>query len=415
MDVVATDWDSCARFLGRALCRYNGLTNFAKLESISDVIAGEAIDSHGERLGDLFESKPFCYAYEILKQFEDMKGGVNGARSAEVHMHHAIAFDFLLRTIHGGRRHHKKLSSTLESTTHIALAPLGRAYRSANVLPEPDSGKFKSFIWNYALLECDFDMYGLMIKMSEENSNILVDAQSFYKKFYDIKRRQIEWLKEKFPYAARRTDIQRNMKCIGRRVGEGKHGRKRVFELDAIFPFSDKSRNDHYGQRKRWASKFGHFANLELCLTESGQELSRCLPPTDDVPFFWLAPPEAVARTRFLNATGIKERRCSPAWNVLVPESTLSTDDVDNEIVDVVAEYMKASFETVRLKNFEQSSLDVVLPYVRFVERERLLSGKTQHQVDAFVLFREIFAKHRDKFVCALHRNLSKSHYWLRK
>jgi len=409
---VATDWDSCTRYLGRALCRYNGLTNSAKLELISDVVAGEAIDKESVKLGDLFEEKPFCYAYEIIKQFENIKGGVN-PRSAEVHMQHAISFKFLLRTFHGGKSHRRKLSSKLESTTHIALAPLGRAYRSANVLSEPDSDKFKSFIWNYALLERDFDMYGLMIKMSEENSNILVDAKSFYKEFYDIKYQQIEWLKEKFPYATRRTDIQRNMQCIGRRVGEGKRGRKRVFELDTVFQFSDKTKNDHYSQRKRWAEKFGHASKSRI--TKHGIDLARCLPSTDSFPFFWLGPPLLTARARALSAAAIDEKQCSPAWNILLPAAETVKDEVDSELVDVVAEYMEKSFDIVRLRNFAQASLDVVVPYVHFVEREFLLSGKIHQRVNLRTLFREAFRKHRDKFVCTLHGNLSKSHYWLRK
>ena len=393
--------DTCMRMLGRALSRYNGLTNSAKLELISKVVAGNAEDDGN----DIFAEKPFRYAHEVIKEFERSVK----SRSAEVHLHHAIAFGFLYRATPGETRRRAGLVNRQESTSHISLSPLGRAFRSASILKEK-AEDFKAFIWNFALLECDFDMYGLLLKMSEENGGRVIGLEEFITKFYSLRKEQVKWMRKKFSYAGRREQIQRKIQWIGHRSGVGKRGHKREFKVDEIFEFGGKSPNHHYAQRLRWAVKFNHVDKNKKHLTDAGRLLASCLPSTNDKPFFfWLGPPVECANSRFLASANIPKKQCSPAWNLLVCQSNNKAEEISEQFVDKLAAYMKDAFDTIRLINFSQATLDTVLPYVHFLERD------LGERVDEKKLFRDVFARHRDELVCALRGNLSKSHYWPRQ
>ena len=382
--MVTTDRDTCARMLGRALSRYNGLTNSAKLHLITSVVMGD-LNVVKE---DLFEKKPFRFADDVIRAFQkyDVK-----PRSAEVHLHHAIAFGFLYRATPGGTRVHPGLVNRLEATSHIALTPLGRACRSANQLKN-ERDDFQRLLWEYALLECDFDMYALLLKMSEENDGSVVGIDEFFNQYDEIRNQKFKWLEKKLPYAQR--EIKRNVRWI--------------LKHDELRKFEGKTPEHHYNQRKRWANKFGHLDESKRHLTILGRELTSRLPSTHDNPFFWLGPPSDCAKSRFLSTANIQENQCSPAWNFLRPESDHKSTSI-NELVEKVATYMEKVFELIRLRDFKQAPLDAVMPYVYFLERE------FGERVDEQDLFRAIFNQHRDKFVCTLRKNLSQSHYWLRK
>ena len=286
---VISDWDTCASMLGRALSRYNGLTNSAKLELITAVVTGD-LNSIDE---DLFEKKPFCYAYEVIKKFE-LEGKI-GARSAEVLLHHSIAFGFLYRAVSGGTSRHAKLATRVESTSHIALTPLGRALRSAKILGQ-SSDEFKKFLWEYAILECDFDLYALLIKTAEENDGKLLEIAEFYNSYYDIRDAKYQWLIEKFPYTVQYDKIIRRIQWIPRRDHKWHWG-------DSLPEFNGQTPNHHYDQRKRWAKKlFDHIDESKMELTDRGRQFASYLPPTTTKPFFWLGPPIDCLQSRFLSS-----------------------------------------------------------------------------------------------------------------
>ena len=386
---MTTDWDTCARMLGRSLSRYNGLTNSAKLELITNIIL--------EDTEDLFENKPFRYAYDIIREFQKHVE----PRSAEVHLHHAIAFGFLHRAVSGGARTHPELVKKVESTSHIALTSLGRALRSAKKL-QHRRDDFQRFIWEYALLECDFDMYALLIKTAEENNGNVVELNEFYDRYYKIREKKYQWLMEKFPYVVQRNQIKRYVLWISRCDHKWQWG--------APPPrFEGKTPSHHYDQRKRWAQKFRHIDASKRELTEAGRQFSSYLPPTNDKLFFWLGPPSECAQSRFFSATDIPKKQCSPAWNFMRPAPNNNLTSISNEFVDRIALYMEESFEFIRLRDFTQAPLDAVIPYIYFLEIE------LQERVSEQELFRDIFIKHKNKFVCTLRKNLSQSHYWLRK
>lgn len=399
---MIANWDTCARMLGRSLSRYNGLTNSAKPELISDVVAG-----------DLFQKKAFCYAYEIIQQFD----GPVKARSAEVHLHHAIAFGFLYRAAPGSTRLYPGLANRQEATSHIALSALGRAFRSSKQLEQSESEAFRMFLWEYALMECDFDMYALLIKMSSENSGEIVDQKTFYDRYYSIQEKRLQWLKEKFPRTNQFTPIGKSIQWLKRNPGKSGQPRARgyrprpnaVHMQQKPVRFTGETPSHHYKQRIKWAKRsFGHVDESQLRLTDVGQMLASCLPKTEDEPFFWLGPPQECANSRFFAHTEISKKQGAPAWNMLCP-TAVSPAPIDDEIVEKVSTYMENAFGVLRLANFKQASLDTVIPYVHFLER------KFGESLDKHELFKQVLAAHREKFVYTVRANLSQSYYSLRQ
>lgn len=402
------DWDTHARELGRALSRYNGLTNSAELGVMTKVITGELFDT----------TKPFHRAFDVINAFADeaKKHKPRSAfRSAEVLLHHAIAFGFLRRATPGGTMSRPELKRKQEATSHIALTALGRACRAA-VNWQGGGDEFRQFLWNYALLECDFDMYGLLLKSAEENGGEVVSIEEFYRQFYGIREGQMKWMKEWVPYKTHREHIQRNVKWVGKQVvvvvnnmGAAEKRVKRVFELDAIFKFFGATPGHHFDQRKKWARRFGHIDEGRQKLTESGRQLSSRLPPvSDEPPFFWLGPTEECAKAKIISAAKIPDTRWSPAWRLLRPETR--NESLESAIVEKTAAFMEGAFEHIRLSNAAQASLDAVVPYVYFLEHK--MGGRVGNEHD---IFRQVIARHRDCFACLLQPNLSQSHYRLRE
>lgn len=386
------NWNDTSRELARALSRYNGLTNSADINLLTEVVTSDNF------------SAPFRYAHEVIREFEEK--GI-APRRAEVHLQHAIAFGFLHRATGGATRAHPQLAKRREATAHIILSPLGRAMRAAANLESEQKNRFRLFLWEYALMERDFDMYGLLLKAAEENDGDFVDEKQFEEKFYYLRQQQIDWMREKFN-APVREEIQRRLPWIGHRVGEGQTGRRRVFERDALFRFSGETPRHHYRQRKKWARDMGH-VDSDGRLTKTGKRLAEMLPSVEVKPFFWLAPREEHSRSRFIGLADIPKRQCAPAANLLCHAQTPSEAQA-NELAKQTAEYMEKCFDSLRLGGFKQASLDAVVPYVYFLERELGVKIDDEKEV-----FRAVLRDYRDKFVCTLRVNLSQSHYWLRK
>lgn len=381
------DWDTAARELGRALSRYNGLTNSAKLDIIANITGDDA----------LFHQQPFAFAHKIREYFE--RHNIE-KRSAEVHMHHGIAFRLLYRALPGASFRSAKLSSKLESTSHIALTPLGRTCRAA---VKSGNADLRNFILTYALLTADFDMYALLIKMAEENDGQAPGQADFHSQFNQTSEKRIEWMKRYFPVVMQRAQIQRSIRWIGRRLNNG----KREFAMDQICEFRGQTPSHHFRQRKKWAKNpLGHMDDSGN-LTEVGKYLARQLPPVSSDPFFWLGPSGDCAKSRFISAAKIDASQRDPAWGLLRPNSEL-TADAQDEMADKVAEFMESKFADIQLGRYRQSSLDVVEPYLYFLEREA--GGR----VNEHEFFRALLKKHSKKFACAQQPRLSQSHFRLR-
>ena len=383
------DWNTYARELGRALSRYNGLTNSAKLDVIAD-ITGD----------NMFHQTPFVFSYKIREYFERYVE----KRSAEVHMHHGIAFGLLYRALPGASFRSAELSSKLESTSHIALTSLGRTCRAA---VKSSNKEFRKFILTYALLDTDFDMYALLIKMAEENEGRAPNGTNFHANYNCLLEKRRDWMKKYFTIP-QRTQIQRSVLWIGKRVGHGKTGKKREFAVDHIYLFDGQTPSHHFRQRKKWAKKTLEHLDAPENLTESGRNLAKQLPPVSSTPFFWLGPSEECANARIISTAKISVLQCAPAWKFLRPESKLTNQSQKEEMIDNVADFMQSEFGNIQLGRFRQSSLDVVAPYVYFLERE--FGGK----VNEHDFFQKLLKRHRDKFACSQRPRLSQSHFRLR-
>lgn len=404
---MAYDPHTCYRELGRALSRYNGYTNYPKLERIADIIVGD--DE-----GDLFAGRPYRYAHEVIEKFMS-KGQQGKQRNAEVYLQHAIAFGFLYRAVPGGTRSRPQSKRRMESNSHIALSSLGRAYRSAAALPDEQGIAFRRWLWEYALLNADFDMYGLLLKLSLANNAKFIERKPFEDAYKSMEANRNEWLKERVLSPAVRERVEKHIQW---KIPE--HSRRTPNSSDSntdvsVRVLSSTTYGYHHSQRKGWAREsvlqhLGATGNL----TESGKRFARLLPSLDAHPLFWIGPHFECTNTHFLKAAGIPREQCSPVWDWLAHASR--TDDenrnkYDATFVDDIAKHMKLGYSYLRLATFDQAALDTVVPYIHFLAHQRNidLNGDAVHGMLA-----DVFKTHRATFVCTLGRNYSKTHFWLR-
>lgn len=386
------------------MSRYNGYTNYPKLERIADIIIGD--DE-----GDLFAGRPYRYAHEVIEKFMS-KGRQGKQRSAEVYLQHAIAFGFLYRAVPGGARSRAQSKRRMESNSHIALSSLGRAYRSAAALPDEESIAFRRWLWEYALLDADFDMYGLLLKMSLANNAKIVGGKPFEDAYKNMEVEKSKWLKEHVPSLAVRELVESQIQWK-----VPKHSRwARNQTDDSIRELSSTTCGYHHSQRKGWAcGRILQHMDAVGNLTRSGMHFARLLPSLDARPLFWIGPHFECTNTHFLKAVGIPREQCSPVWDWLAHASRIDGEcqnEYDAALVDTVAKHMERGYPYLRLATFDQAALDTVLPYIHFLAHQRKidLNGDVVHDMLA-----DLFKTHRATFVCTLGRNYPKTHFWLRK
>lgn len=399
---MAYDPHTCYRELGRALSRYNGYTNYPKLERIADIIAGD--DE-----GDLFAGRPYRYAHEVIDRFMG-KGKEGKLRSAEVYLQHAIAFGFLYRAVPGDARARTQSKRRVESNSHIALSSLGRAYRSAGALPDEESIAFRRWLWEYVLLDADFDMYGLLLKMSLANNAKFIERKPFEDVYKNMEAKRNEWLKEHIPSPAVRERVESHIQWK-----IPKYSRRARNQADSIRELSSTTYGYHHSQRKGWArgSVLQH-ANVAGNLTEAGIRFARLLPPLDARPLFWIGPHFECTNAHFLKAADIPCEQCSPVWDWLAHASRTGSEnrnEYDEAFVDAVAKHMERGYPYLRLATFDQAALDTVLPYIHFLAHQRKI-GLDKDAVHGILA--DVFKTHRATFVCTLGRNYPKTHFWLR-
>lgn len=400
---MAYDPHTCYRELGRALSRYNGYTNYPKLERIADIITGD--DE-----GDLFAGKPYRYAHEVIEKFMS-KGQQGKRRNAEVYLQHAIAFCFLYRAVPGGTRSRAQSKRRMESNSHIALSSLGRAYRSAATLPDEEGIAFRRWLWEYALLNADFDMYGLLLKLSLANNVKFIERKPFEDAYKSMEANRNEWLKERVPSPAVRERVESHIQWK-----VPKHSRRARNQTDdSMRELSSTTYGYHHSQRKGWARE-SVLEHLDATgnLTEYGMRFACLLPSLDAQPLFWIGPHFECTNTHFLKAAGIPREQCSPVWNWLTHASRAdgeNRNEYDEAFVDAVAKHMERGYSHLRLATFDQAALDTVLPYIHFLAHKRKidLNRDAVHGILA-----DVFKTHRATFVCTLGRNYSKTHFWLR-
>ena len=141
------DWTACAKEVAKSLARYDGKTTYAKLGRIV-----------GVGMSPVFEMNSSCYVAELVAGLKEE--GV-GRVAAHAHVGHATLLGFLDRIVAHGGALQAGLLTRMDSTSRVSLSPLGRVLRASNVVDRADFGKF---VITGALLDNDFDMYGLLLK-----------------------------------------------------------------------------------------------------------------------------------------------------------------------------------------------------------------------------------------------------------
>ena len=376
------DWDSCAREIGRALLRYDGHTTYAKLETILGIPASA-----------LFEENPSCYAAELISEVESKLKEARRSRAqqtegrvaAHAHLRHAISLGFLERAVSasgirgGGRK------SKIDEATRIALSPLGRAYRSAVKIGDE---KFRLFLVSGAVLDHDFDLYGLFIKSVRKQSSEKFD--DFARQVKSLSKSRGEWLDKTIPANVAKERILnfalwRHKGDHNNRVrGEARH-------------FSDTSIKHHFKLRKLWAKHLTHI-DEDGAITDTGSEIAARV---DSV--VWLAPsPECVKKMGGVPGDG----DISSAWDLLRPQ--IQESQPSEEMTQTVAEHMKSAFDSIRLRVFAQAPLAAVAPFVHFQE------AQLGQRVGLRAVFDEVLRRYRNDFHCMLTATPEECYYQLR-
>lgn len=361
------DWNACAREVGRALARYDGHSTYATLRSLL-----EAVHS------SLLRSSPTCYAGELISEIQAR--GI-GRVAAQAHVRHAIALGLLQRVTSAGGLFKPDLITKIDETARIGLAFLGRSVRAARLSSYRD---YEHFLITAIVLEHDYDMYGVMLTAARRNAGV-VSITSFrdeWRSRLDVRQK---WLEKALPHRPARDRIGRYVSWQTRRLG-------------------DRTLHHHYNMRREWGRYLVHLDRDDR-LTPEGTELANLILESASADRrTWLSPtPECLERLG-LPSNAI-DAPCS-AWDLLRPPSPIRESDLD--IVTDVATFMHAAFSTLRLQIIPQAPIASVLPYIRFLERQRGARYDTRQILETVV------RRYRDTFYCMLTSKLDESHYQLR-
>ena len=372
------DWQFCVREFGRALSRYDGHSTYAKLESILSVPTSA-----------LFDDNPSCYAAELISEVE-MQGV--SRRAAFEHLRHGISLGFLERIISSGGMS-KPESGTLgriEETARITLSPLGRTIRAADRLR---LRKFRDFVITTALLDRDFDMYGLLLRVAGDNHESALSLTEFSRHFRILLQQRKEWLDRHVLTRPVKEQVSRYL-AWNPLIGDTS--------------INDTSIKHHFNMRRQWARDLSHIeqtGKMTNTLTDAGKQLAcQIATVASKNSMSWLAPTPACGTK--LGIVSMPTETVFSAWDLFRPDSL--EVEPGPEMIHEVVEFMKDSFEIIRLQAFAQAPIAAIIPYVHFQEvcrNERVDVRKTLHAV---------IKNYRDIVYCMLTAVPEDCHYQLR-
>ena len=368
------DWKLCAREFGRALSRYDGHSTYAKLEYILSVPTSA-----------LFDDNPSCYAAELISEVAEL--GVS-RRAAFEHLQHGISLGFLDRIISGGAI--SKLGSgtvsKIDETARITLAPLARTLRASDRL---QLHKFRDFVITTALLDYDFDMYGLLLRVAGDNHESITNLADFRRYLRDLLQQRKEWLDRHVPTPSVKEQINSYVAWRNHQM-------------------SDTSIKHHFNMRRRWAKDLSHIEKTDKmtdALTDTGKQLAcQITAVASRNSMFWLAPNhECVTKLGIVSMT---TETVFSAWDLLRPD--LPESPPRSGMIHEVAKFMEKSFEIIRLRAFAQAPIAAIIPYVHFQEVCR------NERVDVLATLDAVIRNYRDIFYCMLTATPEECHYQLR-
>lgn len=395
------NWTACAREVGSALSRYNGVSSRVGLDSILALATSP-----------LFDEKSSRYAWELIGEIKERTPDI-GQKAAESLLSHATVLGFLYRPVPGNA-----------TTAQFALSAQGKAYRAAHKLQDAEFG---DFLKRGSLLDNDFDMYGLFLRCAlEEKQGRAVEAD-FGAAFSKMVQERKAWLnghasspvikgrieeytqwpghkRDTGGQASRRGGIWRSNRQKADTSPTSARGVSAKYEKRRE-DLEDKSIKEHFGMRWQWARDLGH-ADDNKALTAKGRELAERVVGLvrHHNSMFWLAPtPECVQKVGLVFERPYGDSVCS-GWDLLRPPAG-SEGDLEPRMVSEVADFMESAFSTLRQRAFAQASLAAVMPYVYFQE------SKYGHRVEARAFFHEILQRRRGTLYCMLLGVLENSQY----
>ena len=379
------DWKACVREVGRSLSRYDGYSTYAKLETILSIPTSS-----------LFEDNPSCYAAELISQVE--KQGVS-RRVAQDHLRHGVALGFLERIISGGGvfKPESGLVKKFDETTRVALSPLGRALCAANKLGLEN---FRNFLITCALLEHDFDMYGLLLKCAWENSENKIHLNEFSKQLKALLRQRKEWFDQNLLIRPVREQVCNYVPWANCQTSSRQMSSRQMSSRQ----MSSRSIGHHLSMRQQWAKHLLHI-DENGSLTDIGRDRARLVVAVESKnSMFWLAPtPECAKKVGVLSE---KSDSIFSAWDLFRPNAPES--DPGENMIKRVAGFMETAFKSLRLRIFAQAPLAAVIPYVHF--EETCLNKR----INVHSIFDAVIRQNRDTFYCLLTAVPEECHYQLR-
>ena len=333
----------------------------------------------------LFDDKPSCYAAELISEVE-MQGV--SRRAAYDHLQHGISLGFLERIISSGGISKPESGTVrkIDETARITLSPLGRTLRAADRL---QLHKFRDYVITTALLDRDFDMYGLLLKAAGDNDESAADLIDFRRYLRDLLQQRKEWLDRHVPTRPVREQVSSYAAWTNRKI-------------------SDTSIKHHFNMRRQWARDLFHTEQTNKMpdiLTDAGKQLARQIAAVASRnSMFWLAPSHECGRK--LGIVSMPAETVFSARDLFRPDSTEAQPGA--EMLHEVVEFMKDAFEIIRLRAFAQAPVAAVIPYVHFQEFCR------NERVDVNKILNAVIKNHRDIFYCMLTATPQDCHYQLR-
>ena len=356
------DHRMCLNDVANALSRYDGHSTFARLERILAL-----------PLSDEFATGGSVYTSQLIRSTIGTEVSELAARR---HVDHAVALGLLERvSARGDMVRITDAVRKVDVTSRVALTPLARALRAACGLD--DSG-FREFLLACALLQKDFDMYGLVLRLALTPPLRVGSFIDAFRHTVGVRERWIEGLEPVF-----RSQFAGLVPWLIRDIG-------------------DTSLKHHFNLRRSWAVSTGHLCPGTSALTEIGMRYAKAIPNAASQ--FWLAPhPDCIQRLR-LSPPALASGP-STSWEMLAPSRAGSEPTAG--VLDAVILFMIDAFEHLRMHLFRQAPVTAVLPFVHYAKY--LLNDRAP----PFDILQS--AVRHDRIDCMLSRSVENSYYQVRR
>ena len=374
------DWETVAKDFANSLGRYYRNPGEIDLALLLEICGS-----------DLFSRHTYTYPPKIIELVKS-RGGDQA--QAERHISHGISLGLFEIAVPGVKinRTHK-----FSPFCHVAVTARGRIARAAARTGREEFGKF---ILTAALLETDFDIYGLMLKMAEENNGQLPDAPTIAAQFNKIILTRKQMLADHLPTQLTGTIAPIVKKVKWRNLLTGPpFGREAPRK--ASVRLEEKTIIAYLNQRIRCAQgHLGHL-NAQRQLTPAGHAVAAQLPLANE--HFMLGPSATTAQNKIISFVPLNPKFYGPIWNFLRPAARLAAA-AQPALKQEMADFMREVLPEIKMGMFNWASLETVTPYLYW--REVACGGRVNEKE----FFQELL-KENKKLKCLQQPRLSQSYY----